>query len=262
MKNTSYAFALAGLAAFSLACSQPPAAPASPLTGSLVSGEANPDGSTLKVTAPAAVFPVGGQELDDNDPDLVITNVTAHFLENVPFSYVFEVFEEGELVYRSAPVPGGPNGQTSHETAELLDYDEDFTWRAYAVYQGHRGPMSETASFRTFNRFGPSCADRGSELAIVECRRAQYGTIPHDELPDFLAKVAYDLNAAGMEHAPYGRLLKDTGNNCHGYSCDIICAGQGSGQRQWDILIDEDDAQIPVWNRVGDSVSRPCEAVQ
>lgn len=262
MKHTTHALALAGLASITLACSQPPAAPASPTAGDIFTGEVNADGSTLKVNAPAAVFPVGGQELDDNDPDLVITNVTAHFAQDVPLTYVFEVFRDGELVYRSAPVPGGANGQTSHETAELLDYDEDFTWRAYAFYQGHRGPTSDTASFRTFNRFGPSCAHSGNELAIIQCRRAQYDTIPHDELPEFLAKVAYDLNAAGMEHAPYGRLIKDTGNNCHGYSCDIICAGQGSGQRQWDVLIDEDEAQIPVWNRVGASVSRPCEAVQ
>lgn len=262
MKHTLFALGFAGLCASTLACGQTPAAPSSSVGGSLATGEAGPDGSTLKVSAPGPVSPAGGQELDDNDPDLVITNASAHFVADVPLEYVFEVFRDGQLVYRSAPVPAGPGGQTSHETAELLDYDAAFTWRAYAVHQGQRGPMSEAAAFRTVNRFGPSCAHLGSELAIVECRRAQYDHIPHDELPEFLAKVAYDLNAAGMEHAPYGRLLKDTGNNCHGYSCDIICAGQGNGQRQWDVLIDEDEAQIPVWNRVGAGVSRACEPVQ
>ena len=257
-----FALAVAITTATSLACSRTPAAPTAP-TGSPLAGapEAGPDGSTLKVTAPVAVFPTGGIELDDDDPDLVITNSTGRFVDNLPLAYVFEVLRDGQVIYRSNPVAPGANGRTEHETA-VLDFDQNFTWRAYAVYQGQRGPMSDAAAFKTFNRFGISCAHMGSEPGIVECRRAQYGTIPHDELPEFLAKVAYDLNRAGMEHAPYGRLIKTTGNNCHGYSCDIICAGQGSGQRQWDILIDEDSAQIPVWNRVGESVSRPCEAVQ
>lgn len=262
MKHNLFALGFAGLCAFTLACGQTPAAPSSSVGGSLATGETGPDGSTLKVTAPRAISPAGGQELDDNDPDLVITNASAQFVGALPLDYVFEVLKDGQLVYRSAPVPAGPAGRTSHETATLLDSDAAFTWRAYAVYQGQRGPMSEPAAFRTVNRFGPSCAHLGSELAIVECRRAQSDHIPHDELPEFLAQIARDLNNAGMEHAPYGRLLKDTGNNCDGYSCDIICAGQGSAQRQWDVLIDENEAQIPVWNRVGNAISRACEPVQ
>lgn len=262
MKHNLFALGFAGLCAFTLACGQTPAAPSSSVGGSLATGETGPDGSTLKVTAPRAISPAGGQELDDNDPDLVITNASAQFVGALPLDYVFEVLKDGQLVYRSAPVPAGPAGRTSHETATLLDSDAAFTWRAYAVYQGQRGPMSEPAAFRTVNRFGPSCAHLGSELAIVECRRAQSDHIPHDELPEFLAQIARDLNAAGMEHAPYGRLRKDTGNHCQGYSCDIICSGQGSAQRQWDVLIDENEAQIPVWNRVGNAISRACEPVQ
>lgn len=255
-----FALAVAFTTATTLACSRTPAAPTAPGTA-FTGADAGPDGSTLKATAPVAIFPTGGQELDDDDPELLIGNAESVFVGDLPLSYVFEVLRDGQVIYKSDPVPAGANGRTEHETA-VLNHDEDYTWRAYAVYAGQRGPMSSAASFRTFDRFGVSCAGAGSEPAIVECRRAQYGTIPHDELPEFLAKVAYDLNRAGMEHAPYGRLIKTTGNNCHGYSCDIICSGQGNGQRQWDILIDEDEAQIPVWNRVGDSVARVCEFVQ
>ena len=262
MKHTIQALGFAAIAAFTLACAQQPAAPTSPPAGSPIFGEAGPDGSTLKVTAPSPISPVGGVEVDDDDPDLVITNVTAQFVDSLPLAYIFEVFEEGQLVYRSGAVQAGSDGRTSHEIARVLDFDESFTWRAYAIYQGQRGPMSAAANFRTFNRFGASCAHLRNEPAIVECRRAQYSYIPYDELPEFLAKVAYDLNRAGMEHAPYGRLIKTEGNNCHGYSCDIICAGQGSAQRQWDILVDEGGLQAPVWNRVGETVSRVCEPVQ
>jgi hypothetical protein len=122
--------------------------------------------------------------------------------------------------------------------------------------------MSAAASFKTFDRFGISCADSGSEVAIVACRKAQYGHIPHEELTEFLRKVAHDLNSAGAEHRPYGLLVKDVGNNCHGYSCDIICSNTGGVHRQWDVLSDEDGDQSPGWSRLGRIAARPCEAVQ
>ena len=45
-------------------------------------------------------------------------------------------------------------------------------------------------------------------------------------------------NAAGVSGGPFGILEKASGNNCGGYSCDIICSGQGNAQKQWDVLID------------------------
>lgn len=245
---------------FTLACSQASDAPTSPAGAGIVGTEAGPDGSTLKVTAPAAVSPAGGVEVSDLDPDLVINNSEGRFV-NLPLAYVFEVMGEGgQVVYRSQPIPGGLNGSTSHEIDTQLDDDEAHTWRAYAVYSGQRGPMSAAASFKTFNRFGTVC--RGSEVDIIACRKAQYGHIPHDKLPEFLERVAYDLNVNGHEWAPYGRLVKNTGNNCHGYSCDIICSDAGGMQRQWDVLIDEDSLQGPVWNRVASINTRPCEIVR
>jgi hypothetical protein len=52
--------------------------------------------------------------------------------------------------------------------------------------------------------------------------------------------------------------VKESGNNCGGYSCDIICAGQGSSQKQWDVLVDEKYAR---WGSpIGDGQRvRPCE---
>ena len=41
---------------------------------------------------------------------------------------------------------------------------------------------------------------------------------------------------------------KSGGTNCGGYSCDVLCAGSGSGQRQYDVLGDIDGAQNPGWN--------------
>jgi len=255
------AFAAAASTATALACSQasaPPTSPAGIEPGAIAAG---PDGATLKATAPVAVSPVGGVEVTDLDPDLVVDNATGIYVQNLPLSYVFEVTDEdGTLVYRSDPIAAGANGRTTHEIGTDLRDDEVHTWKAYAVYAGQRGPMSTGASFKTFNRFGTVCT--GSELAIIECRKAQYGHIPHDKLPEFLERVAYDLNRGGHEHRPYGRLLKDIGNNCDGYACDIICSGQGSGQRQWDVLEDEDAKQGPQWSRVGEINVRACEFVE
>jgi hypothetical protein len=60
-----------------------------------------------------------------------------------------------------------------------------------------------------------------------------------------LKAVAARLNASGQPGGPFGVLVKAGGNSCNGYSCDIICAGSGAGQRQWDIFGNADPAESP-----------------
>lgn len=255
-----FAFAVAASTAGALACSQAPAPPTSPAGATPGASDAGPDGATLKVSAPTLVSPVGGIEITDTSPDLIIGNAAPLFTPNLPLAYVFEVKdEEGRVVYTSPPIPAGDDGRTEHEVDMNLDHNESHTWRAWAVYQNARGPRAETAAFKTFNRFGTPCF--GSEQQIVECRKLQYGHIEHHQLPEFLERVAFDLNNNGHEWAPYGRLIKETGNNCGGYSCDIICSDAGGFQRQWDVLLDEDSLQGPVWNRVPEINVRVCEPV-
>jgi hypothetical protein len=255
-----FAFAAAASTATLMACSQastPPTAPSGAAPGFIAAG---PDGATLKATAPEVVSPVGGVESTDLSPELVINNAAGIYVTNLPLSYVFEVTNQaGTLVYRSNQIPAGPNGRTEHELVGDLDNDETHTWRAYAVYQGQRGPMSTAASFKTVNRFGVSCAHLRDPLAIVSCRFDQHGGMDHEEVVDFLREVAYDLNQTGIsDHGGFGILVKDTGNNCNGYSCDIICEGNGSDQNQYDILIDD---VIPNWADVENPTVRPCEII-
>jgi hypothetical protein len=256
-----FAFAAAVSTASALACSQgstPPTAPAGSSPGFIAAG---PDGATLKSTAPAAVSPVDGVESTDLSPELVITNAAAIYVANLPLSYVFEVMNQaGTLVYRSNPVPAGADGRTVHEVIGDLNNEETHTWRAYAVYQGQRGPMSSAASFKTLSRFGVSCAHLRDPLSIVACRFDQHGGMDHEEVIDFLREVAYDLNQTGIsDHGGFGILVKDTGNNCLGYSCDIICEGNGSDQNQYDVLIDD---VIPNWADVENPTVRPCEIIR
>ena len=77
----------------------------------------------------------------------------------------------------------------------------------------------------------------------------------------FLRGVATDLNAKRVDGYPFG-ILSKSDSACNGYSCDIICAGNGNSQRQWDVLLDGDPnsgAAIPTWNSLAAIVVRSCE---
>ena len=259
-KQTSLALLIAGATALTLACSQSSAPPTSPAGIDGGGSSANADGSTLKVTSPTLASPVGGIEVTDSSPILTINNSTGRFVQNLALSYVFEVLNaNGQVVYRSNPVAAGSGGQTSHHMPQDLEFNANFTWRAWAVYQNQRGPAATTGAFRVFSRFGQTCtAPIGQEFVIVQCRIDQYEELEEDILPELMERIAWDLNQGGHEWAPYGRLVKTTGNNCHGYSCDIICSDAGGFQRQWDVLIDE---AVGAWQRVDGEgvVTRPCE---
>ena len=88
------ALAAAVVTTTSLACSQAASPPTSPAGSSVIGAEAGPDGSTLKTTPPDLVSPVGGVEVTDLDPDLVITNGQGKFIQNLALSYIFEVSNE------------------------------------------------------------------------------------------------------------------------------------------------------------------------
>ena len=64
----------------------------------------------------------------------------------------------------------------------------------------------------------------------------------------FLTSTAQSLTRNGIGGAPFGLLRKSSGSSCNGYSCDIICSGQGNAQKQWDVLGDAEGAQTPGWN--------------
>jgi hypothetical protein len=259
-----FALSIAILAAAVPACSKSAEAPTAPTASTVSDDYAAPDGSTLKVTAPKPAMPLDGVTVEDTRPQLEVENASPRFGENLPVSYVFEVFNtENQLVYRSGPVGQGPHGRTWHVLNTPLNFDSAYRWRAYAIYDGHRGPASETTNFRTFNRYGASCANAGSELAIVRCRRAQYGYMSEADRVEFLHRIAHDLNKAATPFAPwYGVLLKSSGNQCHGYACDIICSNAGNVHRQWDVLSDESGRQVPLWSHLDRVAPRGCQTVQ
>lgn len=187
-------------------------------------------------------------------------------------SYEFQIALDAAFAQLAAAgVVGEQGGQTSFAPGGDLAANFRHFWRARASDGETTSPWSGVQSFRTPGAAPPPgpgptpppsggpCIS-GSPEAIVQCERAKYGIMSSGELVSFLRAVAKSLNANGIGGGPFGLLVKDSGHNCHGYSCDIICAGQGGGQRQWDVLGDVDGAQSPGWSGpLPTIVVRPCE---
>ena len=133
--------------ALAVACSQAPQSPVSP-SASAGSTTANADGSTLKVSAPALVAPVGGERQETRRPVLTFLNATGRFT-SVPLVYRVELFDgAGNFLGASAAVQG-EGGQTSFQGNIDLSYNADYQWRVRAEYDGQYGPWSATAAFKT-----------------------------------------------------------------------------------------------------------------
>lgn len=140
----------------------------------------------------------------------------------------------------------------------ILDYSLTYYWRARATDGELTTEWSATQVFRTGAAPAPApgptpapppggpCSG-GTPEAIVSCERAKYGFMSHGQMYTFIKAVAQSLNRNGISGAPFGILRKQSGMNCNGYSCDVICSGQGNSQRQWDVLGDIDGAQSPGW---------------
>jgi hypothetical protein len=177
-------------------------------------------------------------------------------------AYDWEVYDAAGTKVRTEVV------RATSWVAQGLNYEQRYTWRvrATASYVGIDGkvvdtfgPWSDTQSFITpvppppvpppGSGPGPSCSSLMDPLAIVKCRRAQFGAhMTPDQVVVFLKNVAFDLNTSAIGGGPYGLLRKSAGQSCGGYSCDIICSGSGAGQKQWDMLLDSDGAQTPLWS--------------
>lgn len=78
-------------------------------------------------------------------------------------------------------------------------------------------------------------------LQVVQRVRAKYPTLPGNRpiTNQALREIASDPAVAG------GIYVKTTGNNCLGYSCDLICYKDG---RFYDVFVAWDNLATPSWN--------------
>jgi hypothetical protein len=105
-----------------------------------------------------------------------------------------------------------------------------------------------------------------AQAIVVQERKAFVDRSMHAaDIVTLLKRVAARLNAEHFEGGPFGVLVKTGGTSCNGYSCDIICSGQGDAQRQWDVLTASDPdtgSQTPGWDGPLPQIAvRPCEIV-
>lgn len=196
-----------------------------------------------------------------------------------PIGQVFHQFEistSPSIAHTVAvvTVPEQPT-QTTFQLAQELDYERAYFWRVRAHDQVNAGPWSAVQAFvgpvepppppppTPSPSPGPSPAPSGpcngsSPSAIVECERNKYARyMSPTDMVNFLIATARSLNRNGIAGGPFGILRKAGGNQCNGYSCDIICAGNGNAQAQWDVLGDVGGANSPGWggpHRVPDGI--------
>jgi hypothetical protein len=135
--------------AIAIACSQNSDSPVSP-TGSQPSvSEAGPSGETLKATAPTPQSPVNNQQPDSLV--LVAGKSTSPYNPGTAaaYSYQFEILRNNSPVAGCTQTVGGGSGSTVSYTPNCsLEFDQQYTWRVRAVFQGATGPWSATATFR------------------------------------------------------------------------------------------------------------------
>ena len=210
---------------------------------------------------PGQHSPVNSDQTSSRRPELVVGVAN----RNAAIGNVYYEFQIAVDPSFGGMVAAGTRSEDGATTSFMPDGDlagsATYYWRVRASDDEFTSNWSTVQSFRTpaapapgpgpgpspgpSNPGGP--CNFGSGEAIVSCERDKYGYMDKGQILDFLRTVARSLNRNGIGGGPFGILRKESGNNCGGYSCDIICAGQGSSQRQYDVLGDVEGAQSPGW---------------
>src|SRR5688572_18956739 len=110
------------------ACSQSPQSPVSPSLAAGGDAAANPDGSTLKVSAPVLVSPENGGVTDGVRPTVTFRNSSGRFT-SVALGYRVQVFDAANALIADLTVPQDPSGQTSLSADGDLGNDTEYRWR-------------------------------------------------------------------------------------------------------------------------------------
>lgn len=207
---------------------------------------------------PGLVSPVGNAKVTTYTPEFRFTNAPRQGNPSL-VSYVIEVATNSAFagIIAAWQFPEQAN-ETRFTAASGLPAATTLYWRVRAFEGGALGPWSDTGSFVTPTPTAPTGGGGGtttggscnntSQVGIVTCRRNQFtGHMDAGQVIVFLKGIATDLNRLGTWGTGYGLLRKSNGASCGGYSCDIICQGSGTSQKQYDVLIDSDGTQGPIW---------------
>jgi len=212
------------------------------------------------INAPNAIAPINNAVTASASPVLTVQNSSSIGPVGNK-SYEFQVANDQAFAQlASAGIVRETPGQTSMASAPLAG-SHTYFWRARVTDGETTSPWMPTQSFQTPASAppapppspGPAPSPGGpcnssSAQTIVECERAKFSHMSSSQTVQFLRSTAASLTRNGIGGGPFGLLRKASGSSCNGYSCDIICSGQGSAQKQWDVLSDAEGAQSPSWN--------------
>lgn len=210
---------------------------------------------------PVPISPVGGAKVTTYTPEFVFNDAPRTGSPGL-ITYVLEVASNSSFsgLLAAWQFPEQP-AQTKFTAASGLPASSQLYWRVRAFEATALGPWSDPAIFVTPTPVAPTpvpvpgggtgggACSSATQLGIVTCRRNQFGAhMDPGQVVVFLKGVASDLNRVGTWGTGYGLLRKTNGSSCGGYSCDIICEGNGTSQKQYDILVDSDGSQGPIWS--------------
>ena len=137
-------FALAAACALTLAsCSGTPQTVLSPSGAEGGSAALNPDGSSLKASAPTNLNPGNAAVLDTVRPTLTFNAATGRF-HGAALDHELQIVNANDQVVYSSGSAASPHGVTTD-----LSYADNFWWRVRARMGDQFGPWSAWAQFRT-----------------------------------------------------------------------------------------------------------------
>lgn len=209
------------------------------------------------LNAPSLIHPINGATTGNKRPELKIANSD----RNAAIGFVRYGFQISTNASFTGIVATGVRDEGGSTTEFIPDADlaasTTYYWRAAAADGETTSAWSAVQNFKTPGAApapapgpapnpGAPC-DSGNPDTIIKCERNKYGFMSPSQTLDFLRASARSLNRNGIGGGPFGILRKTNGANCNGFSCDIICAGQGGGQVQYDVLADAEGAQVAGW---------------
>ena len=221
-----------------------------------------------ELSAPTLVSPINDQAVGSLQPQLTV-GASAKNAGVGLLTYETQVALD---VAFSQLVAAGTSPETGGHivfTTSPLSANRRHYWRSRASDGETTSPWAATQSFMTPspapapppspapNPGGP--CNSSNPDAITSCERAKFGHMSHNDMYNYVRAVAQSLNRNGIGGGPFGILRKSSGSSCNGYSCDVVCAGQGGSQRQYDVLGDIDGAQTPGFSQIPQIRVDVCE---
>jgi hypothetical protein len=256
-KSCLLSVAVCTLAA-AIACSKQSSTPASPTSTTAANTAANPDGSTLKSSAPTPQAPINNARPDGPDITLRVANAGIKYGTGpgVAFSYRFQVFNAANALVYNAITPGGAT-TTAHTVTTPLEGDQAYSWQARVEFQGEPGPWSPRATFIAPQTGGYI---RGNELydPLINGKTIgnRHGPLTFTPgvgvtLESQLSYIDYRLDAT-LNEGEFSMLVTNMPTNTDGDKTKLFAMGQGyddivTNERRMTVEKRGDPAGVVAW---------------